>query len=130
MKKLNLDNEVIFTGWVSNKKEFFDQIDIFCLPSTNEPFGIILLEAIEQSKPIVATSSGGPQEIIRHQQDGFIAHTESAKDLARYLAIMINDKELASNMSESAYKRIKETFDIKIVSKQLSQILDTISQLI
>lgn len=126
VSKLNLNKEIDFVGWVSDKVAFFNQIDIFCLPSVNEPFGIILLEAIEQSKPVVATNSGGPQEIIRHRQDGFIANINSATDLAKYLTILINDQALANNLSKSAYDRLKTNYDIKIVAKQLSQILSNL----
>lgn len=127
VKKLDLENEINFIGWVKDKDAFFNQIDIFCLPSINEPFGIILLEAIERSKPIVATHSGGPQEIIRHKQDGLIANIESAESLAENLTTLINDKKASDDMSNSAYKRLKEKYDIKIVSKQLSKILRKIN---
>jgi glycosyltransferase involved in cell wall biosynthesis len=121
--KLNLKNHVQFLGWVDDKNKFFNQIDIFCLPSISEPFGIILLEAIIQSKPIVATNSGGPQEIIRDQQDGLIANINSPEDLAKCLIKLITDQEYAQNMSESAYYKVKKDYDIKSVSGQLSQIL-------
>lgn len=123
VNNLGLHKEISFAGWVNDKEAFFDQIDIFCLPSISEPFGIILLEAIEHSKPVVATNSGGPQEIIRHKQDGFIANINSAKDLAKYLNILINDHKLASNMAKSAYNRLKTNYDIKMVAKQLSEIV-------
>lgn len=128
VNNLDLNKEISFVGWVNDKKTFFDQIDIFCLPSISEPFGIILLEAIEHSKPVVATNSGGPQEIIRHKQDGFIANINSAKDLAKYLNILINDQKLANNMSQSAYNRLKTNYDIKIVAKQLSEIISNLRQ--
>lgn len=126
--KLNLNKEIDFVGWVSDKDAFFSQIDIFCLPSVSEPFGIIVLEAIEHSKPVVATNSGGPQEIIRHEQDGFIANISSAEDLAKYLTLMIENPERANNMSKSAYDRLKTNYDIKIVAKQLSQILSNLDK--
>lgn len=126
VNKLDLSREIDFIGWVSNKDDFFNKIDIFCLPSVSEPFGIILLEAIEQSRPVVATKSGGPQEIIRHNQDGFIANINSPSDLAKYLTIMISDHKLAHNMSKSAYDRIKTKYDIQIVAQKLSQTLNNL----
>ncbi|MEM6338793.1 MAG: glycosyltransferase family 4 protein [Pseudomonadota bacterium] len=128
VSKLNLNKEIDFVGWVSDKDAFFNKIDIFCLPSVSEPFGIIALEAIEHSKPVVATNSGGPQEIIRHEQDGFIANISSAEALAKYLTLMIENPERANNMSKSAYDRIKTNYDIKIVAKRLSQILSNLDK--
>jgi glycosyltransferase involved in cell wall biosynthesis len=123
VSKLNLTSQVDFIGWVKDKNAFFNQIDIFCLPSISEPFGIILLEAIEKSKPIIATRSGGPQEIIRDKQDGLIADIESPEDLAAKIKIMINDKKMADKMSKSAYNRIIDNYNIKIVSQKLSETL-------
>lgn len=127
VNNLGLNKEISFAGWIDDKDAFFNQIDIFCLPSISEPFGIILLEAIEHSKPIVATKSGGPNEIIRHKQDGFIANINSAQDLAKYLTILINDQKLADKMSQSAYNRLKTNYDINMVAKQLSEIISNLS---
>lgn len=127
VNNLGLNKEVSFAGWIDDKDAFFNQIDIFCLPSVSEPFGIILLEAIERSKPVVATNSGGPSEIIRHKQDGFIANTNSVEDLAKYLHILINNEKLANKMSQSAYNRLKTNYNINIVAKQLSEIINNLS---
>ena len=124
--QLNLSKEIKLIGWVKNKEKFFKEIDIFCLPSIKEPFGIILLEAIMYSKPIVATKSGGPQEILRHNLDGFIVRTHSAQDLAKYITIMINNPILAHSMSKSAYNRIKNQYSRSIVKLKLSNALNTL----
>ena len=59
-----------FPGWVDDKPAFFAGIDVFCLPSHHEPFGIVLIEAMAQAMPIVATDSEGPSEILRDGIDG------------------------------------------------------------
>ncbi|MCP5375243.1 MAG: glycosyltransferase family 4 protein [Rickettsiaceae bacterium] len=124
--RLNLLNEVTFLGWIEDKEKFFKRIDIFCLPSTSEPFGIILLEAIENSTPIVATKSGGPGEIIRDKQDGLLTEIESGADLAEKLSMLILNQEEANKLSSSAYLRLIENYEIKIVGKKLVNILNNI----
>ncbi len=65
----DLDN-VFFTKEyidVSESLEFYAFIDIFLLPSIYEPFGITLVEAMTQGKYILATSHGGPKEIITEE---------------------------------------------------------------
>lgn len=126
VKELGWEKEVIFHGWVNDKDDFFKQIDIFCLPSTIEPFGIILLEAMEHSKPIVATISGGPAEIIRDGKDGLLADIESSLSLYDKLEKVIIDPRMAHKLSSNAYLRLKEKYDIKIVSNKLSTILEDI----
>ncbi len=123
---LNLLKEVTFLGWIEDKAKFFDQIDIFCLPSTSEPFGIILLEAMECSTPIVATKSGGPAEILKNQQDALLTEIESSQDLAEKLSTLILDQEMAKKLSHLAYLRLVENYDIKVVGKNLVATLNLI----
>ena len=122
-KALKLENEVIFSGWVEDKDAFFQQIDIFCSPTIIEPFGMLVLEAIEHSKPVIATKSGGPEETIRNGQDGLLAEIESASDLANKLQLAIKNQDMSHNMARSAYERLKENYDIAVVSGKLSKIL-------
>jgi len=49
--------------------DFFDKIDILILPSWEEPFGIVLLEAMAAGIPVIATDRGGPREIVRGVSD-------------------------------------------------------------
>lgn len=126
VKKLKLEDSVNFFGWVSNKKIFLDKIDIFCLPSVIEPFGIILLEAIQHSKPIVTTRSGGPTENISDGIDGLLTDIKNHEGLAEKLQIIISDQKLAHHFSKLAYQKIKNNYDIKIISLKLSNSLKKI----
>jgi glycosyltransferase involved in cell wall biosynthesis len=125
-KELELEEDIKFYGWVDDKDIFFQKIDLFCLPSTIEPFGIILLEAMEHSKPIIATKSGGPEEIIRNNLDGLLTEIESSQDLADKLLYAINNHKKTEQLAQSAHARLKENYDIKVVSKKLSEILGAI----
>ncbi len=89
--KLNLQDQISFTGWVNDRDKFFKQIDIFCLPSLHEPFGIIVLEAMEASMPIVSTDTEGPAAILNDMQDGLICKAGSAEDLAAKIVYLIEN---------------------------------------
>lgn len=53
--------------------------DTVCVPSRNEPFGLVILEAWSAGKPVVATNHGGPGEFVWHNVNGFktYGHAES-----------------------------------------------------
>ncbi len=123
IQKLGLKKEVILVGWIKNKTSFFKQIDIFCLPSITEPFGIILLEAMEHSKPVISTKSGGPEEIVRDMVDGLLVEVESVKDIADKLQMVIRNEIWGHDLAYSAYQRIKKNYSIDLVAKKLSNIL-------
>ena len=48
----------------------FKSADLVCVPSRNEPFGIVILEAWSARKPVVATRNGGPAEFVKHGDTG------------------------------------------------------------
>jgi glycosyltransferase involved in cell wall biosynthesis len=122
----NLEDILSFTGWVKDKEAFFQQIDVFCLPSLEEPFGIVLLEAIQYSLPIVASKSEGPSEILRDGVDALLSDIASPKNIAGCCIELINNHSKAASLSFSAYLRLTENYDIQVVSKRLSESLNKI----
>lgn len=56
-------------GW--RLRDVFKASDCVVVPSRNEPFGIVILEAWSSSKPVVATTQGGPSEIVCHDINGY-----------------------------------------------------------
>ncbi|MGX6960015.1 MAG: glycosyltransferase family 4 protein [Rickettsia endosymbiont of Pentastiridius leporinus] len=127
INNLNLQNKISFIGWVKDKDKFFEQIDIFCLPSLHEPFGIIVLEAMEAGLPIVSTDTEGPAEILRDMQDGLICRVGSAEDLAEKIAYLLDNPTKAEEFSKNAYLRLQQNYDIKVVAKKLLQYLQKIA---
>ena len=52
----------------------FKSCDAVCVPSRNEPFGIVILESWAAHKPVIATHNGGPREIIQHDYNGYLVY--------------------------------------------------------
>lgn len=69
---LGIGDKVRVTGYVDEKtkSDLFKAADIVCIPSRNEPFGIVTLEAWASGKPVVATDVGGPSEVIDNFRTG------------------------------------------------------------
>ncbi len=57
------------SGW--RLKDLFKTADCVVVPSRNEPFGIVILEAWSAGKPVVASDQGGPSEIVWHDVNGY-----------------------------------------------------------
>jgi glycosyltransferase involved in cell wall biosynthesis len=58
----------------ANLIELYKSCDLVCVPSRNEPFGIVVLEAWAAGKPVVATRWGGPGQLIEHNQNGLLVY--------------------------------------------------------
>jgi glycosyltransferase involved in cell wall biosynthesis len=125
--ELAIEDRTDFIGWVTDKDKFFEEIDVFCLSSIEEPFGIVLLETMEYSTPIVSTRCAGPNEIFAAGNDAILADVKSGADLADKLAELMDNTDMASQMAMLAYHNLVANYDIKIVAKKLSQIMGQIS---
>jgi glycosyltransferase involved in cell wall biosynthesis len=54
--------------------DLFRSTDVVCVPSRNEPFGVVVLEAWAAGKPVVVTENGGPRYLTSHGEDGLVVH--------------------------------------------------------
>lgn len=125
-KELQVEDRVEFVGWVKDKKEFFDSIDIFLLTSQRETFGLVLLEAMKFRKPIVACDADGPKEILRNEIDGLLISIEPL-DRMHYRIVeavekMINDPKLVDKMIEHSFIRLQKKFSFDALATRLKEI--------
>ena len=109
VKKLDLEKNVSFVGYISNntKKCFYKSIDIFVLPSRYESFGIVLLEAMSFKKPVIASDIGGIPSIIKHKENGLLFESENTKDLADNLTLLMKNTSLREKISLEGFKTSK-----------------------
>jgi glycosyltransferase involved in cell wall biosynthesis len=101
---------VSFSGFVS-QPEFFDEIDVLIVPSWEEPFGIVVLEGMASGIPVVATSTGGPLDIIRSGIDGLLIPPRNPEALANAILSLDPRRE---QLIQSARERV-QAFDIQTV---------------
>ena len=81
VEELDLSQQVEFCGWVENVPQFLADADLFVLPSRDEPFGIVILEAMASGVPILATKTQGPMEIL-DENTGTFTPTDDPKQMA------------------------------------------------
>jgi glycosyltransferase involved in cell wall biosynthesis len=126
-KDLKVENEVEFLGWTENKKEFFAAIDIFCSASSNETFGLVLLEAMKYSKPIIATDTDGSKEILKDGIDGILIGLNSAKSLPEKFSAavieIINQQELPNILVKNAARKLREKYSYAALEQRLAEIV-------
>ena len=70
-ERLNVKDNVVFTGSVPEAKRYFKAFDVFVLASDREPFGMVLLEAMAAELPIICSDCGGGAEVVRDAGDLF-----------------------------------------------------------
>jgi len=125
-----LHNHLTFTGWVEDKQAFFDQLDIFVLPSQHEPFGIVLIEAMAQGLPCITTDSEGPCEIITHERNAIMVEKARPYQMAQALTEWLENPDAAIAAGKAAQRTIDETYNITIISARLQQALQQVRALV
>ena len=116
----NLQKDVEFCGWVKDKEAFFNNADVFVLPSVFEPFGIVVLEAMQHSVPLVTSLAEGPAEIFTEHQDcAKTFNTGDYKALANCLREVISDFDKAREMAKYSYELCYQEYYIEKVADKL-----------
>lgn len=89
---------------------FFRQAHIFCLPSRQEAFGLVLLEAGAFSLPVIASSVGGIPELIKDRVHGLLVPADDVCALAAGLRMLLNDPQLGRQMAACLHQQIENRF--------------------
>jgi glycosyltransferase involved in cell wall biosynthesis len=121
----NLGDRVEFLGWVTNKEEFYRSLDIFCLPSYHEPFGLVLLEAFMFCVPVVATKSEGPSEIGTDEKNLLFCQTGDYLKFASNIEKLSNDEKLAEQLAIEGYDRV-QNYTSWSVARKLQVVLEEV----
>lgn len=110
-KNLGISNSVKFFGKFTNVIPFFNEMDIFVLPSTLEGFGIVLLEAMAAGVPVVASDVDGIKEVIFNGENGILVPPKNPEAIANAIIKLIEDPQLVKKLVENGQKRA-QLFDV------------------
>ncbi len=101
-QKQNLN--IVYAGYCSNIVNEIKKYDLFLHLCPDEPFGLVILEAMLAGIPVLVPDSGGPKDIIEHSKTGFTYINTDIDDLAEKLLyishLTINDIKLITNQAQ------------------------------
>ena len=112
---------------------WMNRASLLCMPSITMPsgeaegFGMVCAEAQAVGKPVVAFSSGGIQEIIRHGKTGFMAAERDWHSLAQYLAELMKNAELRERFGRAGREVIVREFNLERCTRRLEEIYGMVS---
>jgi D-inositol-3-phosphate glycosyltransferase len=110
VSQLGLDDNVVFTGWRPDLNRLMAACDAFVMPSFEEPFGMVYVEAMALRRPVVALDSGGAKEIIDHGGSGLLSPPGDVESIAANITRLLAEPELRSRMGEHGRRRVIERF--------------------
>ncbi|NYT01358.1 MAG: glycosyltransferase family 4 protein [Methanosarcinales archaeon] len=108
-RQLGVEQYCRFPGYASTaeKVEMMNACDLVCLPSRNEPFGVVILEAWDAGKPVVATDA---VSIINNFQDGLLAYIQP-QSIAWCINRLLDDPGEMRRLASAGRRRIGAEFN-------------------
>ncbi len=114
VSQFHLEHSVIFTGYLENIPEVMQAFDIFVMPSHQEAFGLVAIEAMAMECPLVISSGGSAREIVGNEEFGLLTRPDDAFDLQVRLRELIESEALRKKMGHLAREHVKYKYDRRL----------------
>jgi len=121
---------ILFTGKLSFEqlKSYYSKSDIFVMPSRQEGFGIVFLEAMALGKPVIAGDHGGATEVVQNGVTGFLVNLDDPDALTSHLILLLRDHALSKKMGEAGRRRVEENYTFSLFQDRLTHLLNDPTQ--
>ncbi len=107
-----------FLGFRRSTPELYRNFDVFVSSSRSEGLSLAFLEAMATGLPVVATRSGGPQEVIEPDVNGVLVPIEDPDALAEALLRTLQGPEFRTRLGAAARQRVVDSFSLESVLRQ------------
>jgi glycosyltransferase involved in cell wall biosynthesis len=125
--RLGVSERVVFAGYRADVAALMAGSDVFCLPSTIEGLPIVVLEAMAQGTPVVASAVGGTPELVEDGVTGLLVAPGDVDGLARALAQVLDDPKLARLLGEAGRRRVREEFSATEAAERILRLYESAS---
>jgi glycosyltransferase involved in cell wall biosynthesis len=113
VKKTQLESAVYFAGYRRDVPAWMRTFNVFALPTTSEPFGKVVIEAMAASRPVVVTRVGGIPEIVSDPALGTLVAPDDPGALSREILRYLTDTNLATSVGARAAVHVRATFGVR-----------------
>ncbi len=128
VKRLDIQEMILWTGFQNDINTQLQQMDLFVLPSLfGEGLPMVVLEAMAQGVPVIASRVEGIPEAIRDGVDGFVFEPASAEDLARRIMAIHGDTNRWQQMRESSFLRQQDKFSETSMARGVADVYHSLS---
>ncbi len=121
-RDLHVDHAVIWTGHREDIADLLRACDVFVLPSTDEPFGRSIIEAMATGKPVIAGNSGGAPEVCTDGLCGRLVDPQDRGELAEAIVSILSDPAEAGRMGTRGRDKAIRLFDAKVTAERVQEV--------
>jgi len=136
IQDFRLNDNIRIWGWLRNREEIFEILrnsDILLFTSKQgEGLGLVILEAMSQGLPVIATKCGGPEEIITDEVNGYLVECSTDEDIVNRFVekveFLIKNPEIYEGISKNNVEKAKEWTMEKFSKIQRERILSLLKK--
>jgi glycosyltransferase involved in cell wall biosynthesis len=121
--ELGLKEKFHILGSRNDIPQLLMDIDLLVLASLQETFGLVVIEAMAAGKPVVATRSGGPDEIVVDGQTGYLVPIGDSVAMAEKILAVIDTPEMGVRMGAAGRQRVEAFFSETAYVQQIQDII-------
>jgi len=123
--RLGVKDQVLFLGFVDNPWVYMSNARMLVLTSMHEGFGNVILEAMAAGCPVISTHCGGPEDIIRHRENGLLVDPNH-KAIAKAIELLLDNPGLAQDLAKNARLGLHR-YDPRVICSQFRGILEEVA---
>ncbi|MCK5125465.1 MAG: glycosyltransferase family 4 protein [candidate division Zixibacteria bacterium] len=122
----NLQKQFRFCGLLDNHQDVIFGADLSVHPAIVEPFGIVLVEAMAASLPVVATRVGGIPEVVCEDESAILVEPSHTEELTTAIERLYNDNSSCTQMGQKGYQLYQKRFRKSTMIDSLDDMIDRI----
>ena len=119
-----MESDIFLTGFRNDIDSILASIDILVSASISETFPMVILEAMAAGKPVVATKSGGAEELIVHGETGLLVPYANPQQLSLSMIELLADDAMTKEMGQKAVERVRTFFLKTNYLKGVKKVID------
>lgn len=126
---LNLQKHVEFVGLVPQEQLplYYAASDVVAAPSIFEPFGLVNLEALAMSKPVVTTRVGGIPELVKNMDTGLLVHPNAPSEIGNAILELNHNEGLRKRLGENGRRLVEREFSLEKMAQDTWRYYRTVS---
>jgi len=110
VRGMALENDIIFTGWITDVAKVYADLDVVVLTSLNEGTPVSLIEAMASARPVIATAVGGVPDIVINGDNGLLVSSNDAEGFSAGLISLLKDRKKREDLGAAGREFARNNF--------------------
>jgi glycosyltransferase involved in cell wall biosynthesis len=127
LERHHLRHRVHFLGFQEDLEPVFSAVDAVVVPSLNEPFGRVVIEAMAAGRPCIGANAGGIPEILTHERTGLLVPPQDPIALADAIARLMREPELRDACRNNALNDVHSRFGVERYVREVLAVYDELT---